>query len=51
MDHTRDPGFLDVVHRIDDLSSGRDPDCRRQPADQSWVGDMLKSCQGLLKVK
>jgi tetratricopeptide (TPR) repeat protein len=46
-----DPGFLDVVHRIEDLSSGRDPVCRRQPADQSWVGDMLKSCQGLLKIK
>ena len=46
-----DPTFLDVVHRIEDLSSGRDPVCRRQPADQSWVGDMLKSCQGLLKIK
>jgi tetratricopeptide (TPR) repeat protein len=37
-----DRGYLDVVHRIEDLSLGRDPDCRRQPADQSWVGDMLK---------
>ena len=46
-----DNGYLDVVHRIEDLSSGRDPVGRRQPADQSWVGDMLKSCQGLLKIK
>ncbi|HEV8328631.1 MAG TPA: tetratricopeptide repeat protein [Nitrospiraceae bacterium] len=46
-----DRGYLDVVHRIEDLSSGRDPVCRRQPADQSWVRDMLKSCQGLLKIK
>ena len=46
-----DPGYLDVAHRIEDLSSGRDPLGRRQPADQAWVGDMLKSCQGLLKIK
>ena len=46
-----DPSYLDVVHRIEDLSSGRDPLGRRQPADQAWVGDMLKSCQGLLKIK
>src|SRR6185503_10028567 len=43
-----DHGFLDVVHRIEDLSSGRDPLGRRQPADRAWVGDMLKSCQELL---
>jgi len=46
-----DHGFLDVVHRIEDLSSGRDPLGRRQPADRAWVGDMLKSCQELLKIK
>lgn len=46
-----DHGYLDVARRIEDLSSGRDPVDRRQPAEQSWVGDMLKSCQGLLKIK
>jgi tetratricopeptide (TPR) repeat protein len=46
-----DHGFLDVVHRMEDLSSGRDPLGRRQPADRAWVGDMLKSCQELLKIK
>lgn len=46
-----DHGFLDVVHRIEDLNSGRDPLGRRQPADRAWVGDMLKSCQELLKIK
>ena len=46
-----DHGYLDVVPRIEDLSSVRDPVGRRQPADRSWVGDMLKSCQGLLKIK
>lgn len=45
-----DHGYLDVVHRIEDLSSGRDPDCHRQPADQSWVGDMLKFGRALLKI-
>ena len=46
-----DHGFLDVVHRVEDLSSGRDPDGRRQRTDQAWVGEMLKSCQGFLKIK
>ena len=46
-----DQGYLDVAHRIEELSTGRDLEGRRQPVDQSWVGDMLKSCQGLLKMK
>jgi tetratricopeptide (TPR) repeat protein len=46
-----DHGYLDVVHRMEDLSSGRDPLGRRQPADKAWVGDMLKSCQELLRIK
>jgi tetratricopeptide (TPR) repeat protein len=46
-----DPGYLDVVYRLEDLSSGRNPLSRRQPVDQAWVGDMLKFCQGLLKIK
>ena len=46
-----DPGFLDVAHRIEELSAGRDPDCRSQRADQSWVGDMVKFGRGLLKIK
>ena len=47
------PSFLDVAHRIEDLSAGRNPDCRRQRAamDQSWVGEMLNSCRQLLKIK
>ena len=46
-----DQGYLDVVHRIEDLSTGRDPLGRGQPVDNAWVGDMLKSCQELLKIK
>ena len=46
-----DHGFLDVVHRIEDLSAKRDPLGRRQPVDKAWVGDMLKSCQELLTIK
>ena len=46
-----DPDYLDVVHRIENLNSGRDPLGRRRPTDQAWVGDLLKSCQGLLKIK
>ncbi len=46
-----DAGFLDVVHRIEDLSAKRDPLGRRQPVDKAWVGDMLKSCQELLTIK
>jgi tetratricopeptide (TPR) repeat protein len=46
-----DPSFLDVAQRVENLNSGRDPACARQPADQSWAGNMLKSCRELLKIK
>jgi len=44
------PSFLDVAHRIEDLSAGRDPDCQPQRVDQSWVGDVLTSWRELLKI-
>ncbi|MEQ1793161.1 MAG: tetratricopeptide repeat protein, partial [Nitrospira sp.] len=47
-----DPGYRDVANRIDHLSSRRPAAGSQKSAPQqsgSWVGDMLKSWQGLLK--
>jgi type II secretory pathway predicted ATPase ExeA len=43
-----DPGYRDVVHRIQQLSSHRQTVAGRRPAAQSWMGGMLKSWQNLL---
>jgi tetratricopeptide (TPR) repeat protein len=47
-----DPGYRDVANRINPLSSRRSPAGPQKSATSqsgSWIGDMLKSWQGLLK--
>jgi tetratricopeptide (TPR) repeat protein len=47
-----DPGYRDVASRINHLSSRRNPAGSGKtttPQSESWIGDMLKSWQGLLK--
>jgi tetratricopeptide (TPR) repeat protein len=46
-----DPGYRDVANRINHLSSRRNPAGSRKNTtlqSESWIGDMLKSWQGLL---
>lgn len=47
-----DPGYRDVANRINHLSARRSqsgPQKSATPQSGSWVGDMLKGWQGLLK--
>jgi type II secretory pathway predicted ATPase ExeA len=44
-----DPGYRDVEHRIQQLSSRRLSSSRRPSSHPSWVGGVLRSWQGLLR--
>jgi tetratricopeptide (TPR) repeat protein len=44
-----DPGYRDVEQRIRQLSIGRPPLHATHPSNSSWVGNVLKSWQGLLR--
>lgn len=49
-----DPGYRDVANRINHLSSQRNPAGSRRAAtlqSESWIGDLLKSWQEVLKAK
>lgn len=49
-----DPGYRDVANRINHLSSQRNPAGPRRAAtlqSESWIGDLLKSWQEVLKAK
>jgi tetratricopeptide (TPR) repeat protein len=45
-----DPGYRDVEHRIQQLSTRRLSPHRTRPPQQSWVGGILRSCQDLLRL-
>ena len=45
-----DPGYRDVEHRIQQLSTGRVSRQGTRVAQPSWVGGILRSCQNLLRM-